>query len=217
MDNSEIRKSKAYLFDMDGVLVDNTRFHVESWIVYARRFGRELTPEEIKLRLGYNNAGYMAFILGRPPTPEEVADAIREKESLYRDLFRPSLKAPPGLKELLKRACREGVACAVVTSGPRENLDFVLDGLQIREYFSLLVDAKAVQRAKPAPDCYLLASERLKIPIENCIVFEDALAGIEAGLSAGARVVAVTTTYPADFLESKHPHRIIDSFSELLD
>lgn len=204
----------AYLFDMDGVLVDNTPYHVKSWQEYARRCGRELTEEEIKRRLGFTNEGYLRFILGRDPTPEEIATAERDKEALYRELFRPHLTPAPGLLKLLESARRANIACAVATSAPPENVQFVLDGLAIRHYFQTIVDDKSFRRGKPAPDCYLLAAARLGIPPANCTVFEDAIAGIQAGQAAGMRVVALTTSYPAEVLMNYHPDRILSSFRQ---
>jgi beta-phosphoglucomutase len=206
---------KAYLFDMDGVIVDNTPYHVKSWQVYARKFGRELGVDEIKRRLGYTNEGYMKYILGRDPTPAEVADAIRQKEAIYRDLFRPHLALPPGFADLLDAADKAGIVCAVATSAPPENVAFVLDGLGIRSRFRCVVDDSQFKRGKPAPDCYLMAAQRLGVPPAECTVFEDAIAGIQAGKAAGMKVIAIASSYPAEILAPYHPDRIIGSFTEL--
>lgn len=206
---------KAYLFDMDGVIVDNTPYHVQSWQIYAKNFGRELSEDDVKRRLGFTNEGYMKYILGRDPTPSEVADAIKQKESIYRDLFRPHLALPPGFSELLDAADKAGVVCAVATSAPPENVAFVLDGLAIRSRFKCVIDDSQFKRGKPAPDCYLMAAQRLGVSPAVCTVFEDAIAGIQAGKAAGMTVVAITSSYPAEILTPYHPDRIIDSFTEL--
>lgn len=207
---------EAFLFDMDGVLADNTAYHVAAWQEYARRLGRPMTEDEVKRHLGFTNAGYLAFILGRDPTPAEVARAESEKEALYRDLFRPHLTLPPGLLDWLGLARRRGIACAVATAAPPENVAFVLDGLGIRPYFQAVVDDTQFKRGKPAPDCYLAAAAKLGIPPADCTVFEDAIAGIQAGKAAGMRVTAITTSYPPDVLSAYHPDRIIASFRDLL-
>lgn len=205
---------RALLFDMDGVLVANTSFHVVAWQAYATKLGRSLSQQEIVRLLGFTNAGYLAYILGREPSKEEVREAVREKESLYRDLFRPHLHAPEGLIPLLQTARAEGVRCAVVTSGPVENVDFVLDGLRIRPFFDLLVHGASVVHPKPAPDCYLLAAQRLGIAPIDCVVVEDAVAGIQAGKAAGMRVCAITTSNPHVVLKETGADWVIDRFFE---
>ncbi len=191
---------KAFIFDMDGVLADNSDYHVKAWIEYSRRFGHAMTVDEVKRRLGFNNREYMRFVLNREPSEEEVVRATVEKEALYREIYGPELTVPPGLLALLETARRLGVVCGVATSAPDENVRFVLDGLGIRPYFKRIVDASHVRNGKPDPEIYLLAAKRLGVPPERCIVFEDAIAGIQAGNAAGMTVVALTTSYPAAVL-----------------
>ncbi|MEI7901935.1 MAG: HAD family phosphatase [bacterium] len=205
----------AFIFDMDGVLADNSDFHVQAWTVYARQFGRELTVDEIKRRLGFNNREYMRFIFDREPTDAEVFQSTVEKEALYREIYHPHLVTPPGLVPLLESARREGILCGVATSAPEANVRFVLDGLDIRHYFDEVVDAACVKHCKPDPEIYLLASQRLGVPPAACIVFEDAIAGIQSGNAAGMPVIALTTSYPANVLAGHKPAAIISSFSAL--
>lgn len=205
---------KAFLFDMDGVIVDNTPFHVKSWVAYSRELGNELTPDRIRELLGLTNAGYLAAIFGREATDEEVAQAVARKESLYRELIRPHLREAmtPGLVGFLCEAERDGIPCAVVTGGPPENVDFVVDGLGIRRYFRTIVDATQYERGKPAPDCYLACAARLGLDPRDCMVFEDAEAGIASALAAGMQVTAIATTHTPERLADFHPTRIWKSF-----
>ena len=205
----------AFIFDMDGVLADNSDFHVQAWTDYSRQFGRALTADEIKRRLGFNNREYMRFVLGREPTEAEVLKSTVEKEALYREIYHPHLATPPGLIPLLEFATREGIACGVATSAPEVNVRFVLDGLEIRPYFKEVVDASCVKNCKPDPEIYLLAAQRLGLPPAQCIVFEDALAGIQAAQAAGMPVIAITTSYPAETVRGSNPTAIITSFSDL--
>jgi len=205
----------AFIFDMDGVLADNSDFHVLAWTDYARQFGRELTADEIKRRLGFNNREYMRFLLAREPTDEEVVRSTVEKEALYRKIYGPHLVTPPGLIPLLEFAKRESVDCGVATSAPDANVRFVLDGLKIRPYFKEVVDATHVKHCKPDPEIYLLAARRLGFPPARCIVFEDAIAGIQAGNAAGMTVIALTTSYPAAILAEHKPAAIVSSFADL--
>lgn len=205
----------AFIFDMDGVLADNSDFHVLAWTDYARQFGRELTVDEIKRRLGFNNREYMRFLLDREPTEDEVTRSTVEKEALYRTIFGPHLTAPAGLIALLEFARREKVDCGVATSAPDDNVRFVLDGLGIRPYFKEVVDASHVKNCKPDPEIYLLAAQRLGFAPAQCLVFEDAIAGIQSANAAGMTVIALTTSYPAAVLAEHKPAAIIASFADL--
>lgn len=205
----------AFIFDMDGVLVDNSDYHVEAWTVFAKDYDRVLTVDEIKKRLGFNNREYMRFILDREPTEQEVCDSTIRKEALYREIFSKHLAIPPGLIELLRAFKREALTCGVATSAPIENVDFVLDGLQLRSYFAEVVDASHVKHCKPAPDSYLEAARRLKMEPSQCVVFEDAIAGVQSAKAAGMPVIAITTSYPAEVLREHQPDAIIESFTDL--
>jgi len=205
----------AFIFDMDGVLADNSDFHVQSWTAYSRQYGRELSADDIKRRLGFNNREYMRFVLGREPTEAEVLKSTTEKEALYRELYQPHLVVPPGLTALLEFAKREKIVCGVATSAPDDNVRFVLDGLKLRHYFKEIVDASHVKHCKPDPEIYTLAARRLGLPPSQCLVFEDAIAGIQAAKAAGMRVVAITTSYSAEILRDHKPDAVIASFRDL--
>ena len=205
----------AFIFDMDGVLADNSDFHVQAWTEYSRQYGRELSVDDIKRRLGFNNREYMRFVLDREPTPEEVSKSTVEKEALYRKLYGPHLIAPPGLLALLEFAKRERVTCGIATSAPEDNVRFVLDGLGIRPYFKEIVDSGHVKHCKPDPEIYLLAAQRLGLTPAQCLVFEDAIAGIQAAKAAGMKVIAITTSYPAEVLRDHRPDAVIASFRDL--
>lgn len=208
-------KSKAYIFDMDGTLVNNCPYHIIAWQEFSRRYGRELTEKEIIDWMGAPNTYYCEQIFGRPLSSEELARLGEEKERIYRKLYAPHMRLPDGLRTLLDRAHAEGIPCAVATGGPKENVDFVMDGLSIRGDFAAIVDASCYTRGKPAPDCFLAAAAKLGVPPAECTVFEDAVAGIRAAKAAGMKVVAVTFTNPRETLQKESPDRIIDTYTEL--
>ena len=206
---------RAYLFDMDGVLVDNCRYHVLAWLEFAKRHGGRLTEAQVIEWMGAPGRDYVMRILGGQMSAEELEDLSEEKEAIYRRMYRPHLEPRKGLTELLRKAGREGIPCAVVTGGSRANVDFILDGLAIRGRFDCIVDSSQYSRGKPAPDCYLQAAAKLGVDPCDCVVFEDAVNGIEAGLSAGMRVVALTGTNGRETLAAAGPDMIVDSFDGL--
>ncbi len=192
--------NQAYIFDMDGVLVNNCRYHVLAWRVFSKKHGFELTDEQVLEWMGAANRVYMERLLGRPVAEDELAAHLR---------------IPDGLRAFLDRAHAADIPCGVATGAPQQNIDFILDGLDLRRDFRCVVDPSQYSHSKPAPDCYLRAAAHLGVAPENCTVFEDAVAGIQSAHAAGMRVVAITTTNPRATLQSAGADRIIDSFAEL--
>ena len=124
--NAVLDGAKAYIFDMDGTLVDNLAYHVRAYHIFSRRYGHELTDAQIIGWTGATNRYFMERILGRPASADEAKRMENEKESLYRTLYAPHLALAPGARELLDRALRAGIVCAVASGAPTQNIDFVL-------------------------------------------------------------------------------------------
>ena len=206
----------AALFDMDGVLIDNTSFHVNAWLQFAQKHGRLLTKEQYVENInGRISADAMAYVFQRPISPGELIVLTEEKEATYRELYRPHLQPAPGLLDFLTALKAQNVRLAVGTSAPESNVLFTLDGLPLRHYFDAVVDASMIHRGKPDPEIYLMAAERVGLKPADCVVFEDALAGIEAGLRAGMTVVALATTHTREELAGTGAALIVDDFTEL--
>ena len=186
---------------MDGVLVDNGDFHYKSFEAFAQEhnlpFNEEIYHKDIT---GRTNESIMKNLFGDQVTDAEVARYAYDKEELYRKMYKPFIKIPAGLADLLNIFEKKGITCAVASNGPFENIDFVLDELNIRRHFKYLVNATMVKHGKPAPDVYLKAAELLGSPVENCLVFEDSPTGIDAAIAAGIKVIGITTTHQASEL-----------------
>ena len=212
-----MKGKKAYLFDMDGVLVDNCHYHIRSWLEFARRHGGHLTAEQVVAWMGAPGRDYIVRMFDQPLSEERINDLLREKEALYREMFRPHLKAPDGLIDFLETTRRAGISCAITTGGSQDNVDYVLDGLGIRTYFAGVVNSSQYTHGKPAPDCYLKTAALIGAEPSTCLVFEDAINGIEAAQAAGMDVIALIGTNTREVLAATHPTRIIASFRELLN
>ena len=206
----------AALFDMDGVLIANTNFHINAWLQFARHHGKPLTKAQYVEHInGRVAADAMAYVFQRPISPGELLVLTEEKEAIYRELYRPHLQPTPGLLTFLDALKRNNVRLAVGTSAPESNVRFTLDGLPLRPYFDAVVDASMIHRGKPDPEIYLTAARRVGVEPARCVVFEDALSGIEAGLRANMAVVALATTHTRDELELTGAHLIVNDFTEL--
>lgn len=195
---------------MDGVVVDSNDLHVESWKEVARRHGFDCTDPDHIGKCGLRTVAVIRDLL-RWPVSEE--DAIRigfEKEEIYRDWIRANgIRPIPGLLEFLAQACHLGIPCAIGSSAPRENVDACLQALRLEETFQTTVSGADVRHGKPAPDIFLKAAEKLGIAPRQCLVFEDAPAGIAAAHAAGMRVLALSTSHSLEEIaaaDSIAPH-----------
>ncbi len=181
---------------MDGVLVDNDEFHYRSFEIFCEKYNIKFTPELYNTKItGRTNEMILSFLFGESISPQRINELAFEKEAIYREIFKPSIKPAHGLLELLERAYRKDIPCAVASNGPFENIDFVLDETGIRKYFKALVNATMVKEGKPAPDIYLKAAELLGHSTDDCVVFEDSPTGIKAAHAAKIKVIGLSTTH----------------------
>uniref|UniRef100_UPI0040565E7E HAD family hydrolase n=1 Tax=Alistipes sp. TaxID=1872444 RepID=UPI0040565E7E len=207
---------KGLLFDMDGVLVNNLEVHRAAFAEFFRRYGVERSFDELSRVFGKGNDDIMGELM-----PREIVERVgirelgQEKEAIYREIYAPTITPQPGLVEFLAESERCGLRCAVGSSGYRANVDFVLDRCNIRRYFEAAVAGDEVTRCKPDPEIYLTAAAKLGLSPEECVVFEDAEAGIESAKCAGIKVVALATTFSREFLENTDADLIINDFRDL--
>jgi len=206
----------AVIFDMDGVLVDNRDIHIEAFQILFKQLGLHATYDQILMTFGMVNTEIFDTLFGKGTfTPEEVEKMGKDKEVIYRDIFAKKIEPAPGLISLLKGLKSREVKIAVGSSGPRVNVEFVLEKCGITDYFDAIADGNMISRGKPDPEVFLLAAELLGKTPEECIVFEDALVGIEAGKRAGMTVIAMETTFPKSMLEGSGYDMLIKSFHEV--
>ena len=208
---------RAFIFDMDGTIVDNMAFHTKSWIAFFERRGMDVDPDEFFLATaGRQGVEIMRNYMGADLSDHDNIALNAEKEAVYRELYEPHLKVIDGFDALVAKAGKQAVSLAVATSAPIENILFTLDGLDLRRHFHAVVGAADVKRGKPEPDVFLMAAERCGVAPEHCIVFEDAPLGVEAARGAGMRAVVLTTTLPAEaFAQYDNVIHIARDFSEL--
>lgn len=191
------RPARALIFDMDGTIVDNMRFHEAAW-------GRLLTEHGLPFDADSffrKTAGMASSEILSPLFPE--ADKARidalghDKEIYYREAYGPHIAPLAGLLSLMARADAAGVPMALATAAPPGNVDIVLDTLKLRERFVTIVSPSQGFPGKPNPDLFLEAARRMEIAAGDCIVFEDAPNGVEAARRAGMRAAALLTMLDA--------------------
>lgn len=185
------------IFDMDGVLVDSAASHLRSWQGLARECGGTVTEEQFARTFGRQNRDIIPILFGAVSEQHLQALANR-KEKIYRELIRERPPIVDGAVELVRGLCGAGVAVAVGSSAPRENIELILDAMGVGECVSAVVCGDEIDRGKPDPQVFIVAAERLGIEPARCVVVEDAPVGIAAAQAAGARTVAVLLYHPAE-------------------
>ncbi|WP_296114514.1 HAD family phosphatase [uncultured Alistipes sp.] len=209
---------KAALFDMDGTLVDNTLAHMRAFEIFCARYGVTGWKEKLSQAFGMGNDDIMRLIMPAELIRERgLASLAEEKEAIYREIYAPEIRPVKGLVPLLESLRAAGVRCAVGSSGCRANVDFVLEKCRIGEFFDARISGDRVTRCKPDPEIYLTAAAALGMAPADCVVFEDAKAGIESARQAGVgRVVALATTLPREVLERETDADVIgETFADL--
>ncbi len=190
-----MKSIKAALFDMDGVVVDNHRYHFRAWMEFSRKYDFFLNEEIYRTKFnGKTNTDLFHMIFGAV-TPLEMQSFTDEKEGLYRELYREHMRAHTGLVDFMDYLRTKRIKMALGTSAPTKNVDFILDHLKLRDYFEVIVDGPQVSRGKPDPEVYLLCAHKLGVEPRDCWVFEDSLAGLEAGKRAGSTIIGVATSH----------------------
>lgn len=197
-DNLTVAPGIAFIFDMDGVIVESTDFHEKAWDAYLARFGI-LADDVMGRMLGKRNDQIVREIWGPGLTEAEVVGHGAAKEQMYRDLMAPALEAHlvPGVREFVRAAHALGVPIALATNAEAPNVDFVLGGAGILSLFQTTVDGGQVTHPKPDPEVFLTAAARLGVAPANCVVFEDSPGGMQAARQAGAHLAGLLTTLDA--------------------
>ncbi len=211
---------KAALFDMDGTLVDNSAVHLRAFEIFCARYGVADWHDKLVASFGMGNDDIMRRIMPEEVIRERGLAALgEEKEALYREIYAPEIHPVEGLVELLQALRKAGIRCAVGSSGCKDNVDFVLEKCGIGEFFEARISGDMVTQCKPAPEIYLKAAAALGAAPAECVIFEDAPAGLEAARRAGAgRIVALTTSLEREALTRLGiADPIAADFAELVD
>jgi len=188
---------KAFIFDLNGTMIDDMKFHNIAWFdILNNDLKAGLTKAEVKREMYGKNGEVLERIFGKGRFTEAEVDAISlKKETSYQEAFRPYLRLIDGLPEFLKKADEKGIRMAIGSAAIPFNIDFVLDNLGIRHYFPIVVSADDVVISKPHPETFLKAAAGLNVSAADCVVFEDAPKGVEAALNAGMKCVVLTTMH----------------------
>lgn len=177
---------RAFIFDLDGVITDTSEFHFLAWQRLAHEEGLPFTRQDNEALRGVGRRESLNLMLRGKKISEAAAEAwMKRKNNYYVELVKTMSPGDllPGVAELLEELRRASLKIAIASAS--KNTPLVLDRLKLRTPLDAVVDGSMVTRSKPAPELFLKAAEHLSLPPAQCVVVEDAAAGIEAGQAAG--------------------------------
>ena len=206
----------AFIFDMDGTLVDNMHVHTETWGQLLKENNIPFNANDFLVKTaGKTNREIIPTVFGDVST-ERITELAHRKESLYREMFLPFRKPVDGLVEFLQTSKDLGIKMAVATASAIPNVEYLLDGLDLRKFFNAVTTAEEVKNGKPHPEFFLKSAEKLGIEPVNSIVFEDAIGGFEAAHRARMKSIGIATLNSIELiLEQKSVVEAHNNFTNL--
>jgi beta-phosphoglucomutase family hydrolase len=190
----------AFVFDLNGTIIDDMQYHITAWHRILNSLGANISLERAKAECYGKNHELLERVFPGIFTDAEKDRMSLEKEKTYQQEFRPLLKSIDGFEGFLRRAHGQGIKTAIGSAAITFNIDFVLDGLNIRHLIDAIVSADDVTNSKPHPETFLKCAEALAVSPQDCLVFEDAPKGVEAAQAAGMDCLVITTMHgPQEF------------------
>jgi HAD superfamily hydrolase (TIGR01509 family) len=209
----------AFIFDLNGTMINDMEFHIRAWTyILNEKLKAGMTYDQVKSQMYGKNSELFIRVFGEGKmTNDEMEYWSMEKEKRYQQDYRPHLQLIDGLDEFLKRAHEAKIPMGIGSAAIPFNIDFVLDQLDIRKYFSAIVSAEDVVISKPNPETFLKAARLLNTIPADCLVFEDAPKGVEAARNAGIPCVVLTTLHSSnEFPVSDHVVAFIKDYNDPL-
>jgi len=185
---------KAIIFDLDGVIVDTAHYHYLAWKRLANEFNIDLTPDKNELLKGVSRKESLEIILslGNLKKTDEEKEALAVRKNGWFVEYVEKMNATEiftGVKEMITTLKQAGYRVALASSS--KNAQTVIVRLGIKNEFDTIVDGTMITHSKPHPEIFLTAASRLQVNPLECLVFEDAEAGVEAAIRAGMKCVGV--------------------------
>lgn len=189
-----MNKIKGCIFDLDGVIVDTAKYHYLAWSSLAKELGIAFNEDDNERLKGVSRMESLNIILSlgnKKMTLEEKELLADKKNKKYVECI-DKLKEEeilPGVKEFLQELRNKGIKISLGSAS--KNSRFILDKLALKNYFDCIIDGNKISKAKPDPEVFLAAVREMELKSEECVVFEDALAGIRAAHNGGMKVIGV--------------------------
>jgi beta-phosphoglucomutase len=214
---------EAAIWDMDGVIADTVEYHFQVWKEEFAKKGINYTMGHFLRFFGQRNDTIIKDALGVNISPDELDTINTAKQANFRRRVAGHIHALPGAVELIRLLDEHNVKQAIASSSPPENIETITNSLDIACFFSAVVYGLEVPEGKPNPQIYLLAAQKLGVKPADCIVFEDAIAGVAGARRAGMKSVGVASSHPvaelkrADLVVASLKNVSFDDLTALFD
>jgi beta-phosphoglucomutase len=207
----------AAIWDVDGTLVDTAASHFAAWQRLGDEVGKPYTREDFAHTFGWRNAEIIPLIFGKDLTPEQVQEYGERKETFYRADAAKGVELLPGVAAMLVNFKKYGWKQSTGSSAPHQNLDLILSVTGTLGFFEAVVGAEDTTKGKPDPQVFLVAAQKLGVDPANCVVLEDAPAGVEGAKRAGMKCIGVTFVghHSAGTLTAAGADIVVPSLAEL--
>lgn len=203
---------KAILFDMDGVVVDSEPLYMQAELRLFRAYGVEIPNEDWRLFRGCTEEEFYKTSMERYGITEDEATFRQKGKKLVFEVFKNHLQYMDGFLPLIN-TLRKHFITGLVTSSPRDVFEFVDSKLHLKKYFDRIIYGGMTQNGKPHPEPYLTIMKQMGVNSDECVIVEDSIHGLNAGLASGAKVVALTGSISPE--DMPVPHKIIHHLSEI--
>ncbi len=213
----------AVIFDFNGTLFDDTEFHNRAWQNFAQKHGKAFSAEELEYQVhGFTNKEILEYLFHKELTPEERNSLSEEKEEIYRNICHQNpdkCVLASGAEEYLNRLKRWDVARNIATASYLKNVEMYFKMFALNRWFEqdkIIYDSGAFH-GKPYPDMFLAAAEKIHIPIQQCLIIEDSLGGVQAAQRAGAaQIIAFNSdNNPGKFSQFDFVDQIVTDFRQV--
>lgn len=189
-----MKNDKAFIFDLDGVIVDTAKYHYKAWKKLANDLGFDFTLEQNELLKGVSRVRSLEILLdiGKVSLPEDEKVKIMQDKNEHYLAYITQMgqdEILDGMHDVLVYLKKHDVPFSLGSAS--KNARLILKQLQLIDLFDAIVDGNDVSKAKPDPEVFLIAAQKLEVAPENCIVIEDAIAGVEAANNAGMTSIGI--------------------------
>ena len=214
---------KGIIFDFNGTLYWDSDLHYQAWREYSKLLrGYEFTDDEMRQKMfGHTNEDIIEYAIGKKPSKEMVEKYGKEKEALYRKwclIDRDKFKLAPGAIEFLNFLKENNIPMTIATMSEWDNVEFYIKEFKLEKWFDLdkIVYSDGTIPGKPAPDIFMIAAKKIGLEPKDCIVVEDAIAGINSAKRAGiGKIIAIASMEPIEYYQKIGGlETIISNFNE---
>jgi HAD superfamily hydrolase (TIGR01509 family) len=204
---------RALFFDLDGTLAETDSLHLPTWVDVLRPYGIEIDEEFYRERISGRSNSKIVEDLLPDLSAKEGRDLADAKEASFRERA-DELEPLPGLLDFMKEGKSRGISLALVTNAPEENVEAILLALELKEFFDEVVLSDEVGPVKPDPAPYRAALDRLGVPPEEALAFEDSTSGIASSVGAGIPTVGIASTQAPETLEDAGAFMVAADFAD---